>query len=322
MVTVSISAYDDGDVLEACLRSVRDTLPDATIQVVDGRYKTWPAANDNSRDETPDLAASYGAEYLPEGPFPRERDKHVRRVSLAPDGEPCLLLDADERLVWADMDALATETAYQPRIHNPIVYGNRVAYWPRLFDPSDVATINRWDAYQFDVPCERTDRITISHRHDLRDEDYRSDKLDRLDNEDRYEASYYNDRPEDYVELALDEDTAEENCPECGHDTIVRSMATPFGPGDDNRLSCVDTCVNGDCYTGFTERHIREFCYLPGEWERGFENDLERLREELIAAGCQFVRSTNLGPVERMRMPIGVWVEEKMTDEREPEVFA
>lgn len=317
---VSVSAYQDADLLDGCLESIRETLGSVSIQVVDGAYRTWPGWEDapNSTDMTGAVCEDWGADHDPAGPFVRERDKHVYRVEQAPEGEWCLLLDADERLLEFDRGALNEQTAYQPRIANSLVYGPAAVYWPRLFKPEWVQSINRWDAYLFDVPCEKTDAVTILHRHDLRDRDYREAKYERFGNEGRrgrYEGSF---------ETYLNDDWGADfsTCPRCGSESVTRSQITNHGPNGE--YSYVEACVNGDgCYAHVEPVEVGEWRYLPDAYERGFAEDPARLRLELMDAGCPFVGGLS---VERLRDEFGpvtrIWIEENLTNEREPELFA
>lgn len=314
---VSVSAYDDGDLLAECLQSVRDVLPDATIQVVDGRYESWPDGADNSTDDTPLVADTYADEYVRGGPYERERDKHVHRVELAPDDEWCLLMDADERLCAADVAGLDDATAYQPRLFNALTYGPRAVYWPRLFRPAWVESVNRWDAYRFSVPCERTDAVTIVHRHDLRSRDYREAKYERFDNEGR------TGRYEDDFQTYLDDDwdATVHECPACGRDSLTRSQVTDGGP--DGAWSYVEACVAEDsCYRTVETTAIGGWRYLPDAVGKGFAEDPNRLRLELLDAGCPFANVAVEVLVEQMQPVTHIWVEEELKEIREPELFA
>jgi hypothetical protein len=315
---VSISAYNDADLLEGCLTSIRDVLPDARIDVVDGKYESWPEGDDNSTDATPTLAREHGANYYAAGPFHRECDKHEHRVALAPDGELALFIDADERLLKFDPDALPRATAIQPRIANALVYGPKSVYWPRIFKPNWVQSINRWDSYLFDVECERSDAVTIVHRHDLRDRSYREAKYDRFEAEGR--TGRYEDAFTTYLEDEWDADL--ETCPECGRESVSRTQLTQYG-STVAEFSAVETCVAGDrCHAAIREYSIEnEYRYLPDDWQRGFEEDRERLRAELIDAGCPFVGTTTASNLDRMRPAICIWINEHLGD-AEREVFA
>lgn len=316
MVVVSLSVYQDAHLAEGALASIRDVLGNVRIQVVDGKYDTFrPDAPPNSTDDIQAVADAYGAEYHPEGPLPLERDKHVRRIELAPDGELLLLMDADERLHDFNADALPDETAVGPRIFNPLVYGPHAVYWPRLAKPEWVKTINSWDAYLFNVDHERSDAVTLIHRHDLRSRDYREAKYERFDREGRvgrYESdfsTYLND------EWDVDFDT----CPECGEESLSRTQATDMGPA----ITRVAACVNGDgCYAAIEPVRVGEYEYVPDAVEAGFEEDPARLRIELLDAGCTFVRAASVGRMVREMEPaIRLWVEHHY-GEGETEVFA
>lgn len=316
MVVVSVSVYNDAALLQGCLKSLRDALGNVRIQVVDGKYETFkPDAEPNSTDDTPAVCDAYGAEYWPDGPFELERDKHVHRVERLPEGELALFIDADERLLEWDADRLPDETAVSPRIFNPLVYGPHAVYWPRIFKKEWVKTVNRWDAYLFDAPHERSDAVTIIHRHDLRDRNYREAKYARFDREGRtgrYESNF-----ETYLN---DEwDAAFETCPECGAESVTRSQVTDLGPS----MSQVKACVNGDrCHAAIESTGCDEWRYLPTDVDRGVEEDPQRLRMELLDAGCEFVRLANVEYMVGQMLPaIRIWVREEL-GEAEREVFA
>lgn len=311
---VSISVYNDADLLRGCLSSVRAVLPDATVAVVDGRYETWPAKADNSTDATPEIAAEFDASYHPDGPFHRECDKHEHRVDLAPDGERALFLDADERLLDVDRDQLDPGVAYQPRIFNASVYGPKSVYWPRSFKPKWVQNINRWDAYLFDVECEKADAITIVHRHDLRDREYREHKVERFHNEGRASRFEHEDTEHDQLEQYLEDEWELDTttCPNCGQQSVTRSQITGYGA----KYSYVEACLAADgCHRRVRGYELGEYEYLPADWERGFDEDRDRLRVELVDAGCNFVASLTPADLDRMRPAIGLWVEQHLGDQ-------
>lgn len=316
MVTVSLSVYQDAHLAENALASIRDVLPHARIQVVDGKYDTFrPNSDPNSTDDIQAVADAYGATYHAEGPLPLERDKHVRRVELAPPDEWLLLMDADERLHSADFSKLDDNTAYSPRIFNSLVYGPHAVYWPRLAKPEWVKTVNRWDAYLFDVPHRRSDAVTLLHRHDLRSKAYREAKYERFDREDRrgrYEASF-----DTYLNDDWDADF--HPCPECGRESVTRSQVTNFG----DSYSFVECCIAADgCHAAVREVDVGEWRYLPDAWEQGWRDDPKRLRLELLDAGCTFVRTASVDRMMReMRPAVELWVESEF-GEAESEVFA
>lgn len=321
MLRVDVSAYNDAAVLSGCLQSVRDTLGDVSIRVVDGKYETWDeAAPDNSTDDTAAVCDRFAAEYDAAGPFARERDKHVYRAeSLPPDGW-VLLLDADERLHTFDLDALA-DRPLRPRIVNARVYHDNspVAYWPRIHKPGWIRTINRWDAYLYDAPePTRTDRVTIIHRHDLRDREYREAKYERFEREGRTGRYVQADKAEAYYANTLAVETTP--CPECGADSVTWTPAT-YEDADDFTRVGVCTARDG-CYVRVEPQHMGDWRYLPDDWERGWTEDPTRLRMELIDAGCSFVRAA---PVDRMtrdmKPAVRIWVAERL-GERDPKVFA
>ena len=284
---VSVSVYDDGDLLTGCLDRIRDVLPEATVDVVDGRYETWPAENDNSTDQTAEVARERADGYYPDGPYPDEQHKHLRRLQLAPEGEWALFIDADERLERFDADALEQGAAYRPRIFNALVYSQTpISYWPRVFDPADVADIKSWDRYLFDVDVETTDHVTIVHRHDLRGREYRESKYQRFANEGR--AGRYEDgRFEMYLNDEWDVDPSG-TCPECGQESVVWSPPTMHG--SDGALSRVGACVRGECWIGEDDVGIDEYHYLPNRIRAGLDEDPDRLRLELLAVECPLVR--------------------------------
>lgn len=312
MVTVSLSVYNDATLLRGCLMSVLELLPDADIQVVDGRYESWPEGPDNSTDATREIALDYGASYHDDGPFEREHDKHHHRVDLAPDGDRCLLLDADERLVTCDLDALDDETAYQPRIFNPRVYNQTpIRYWPRIFYPETVVDIPRWDKYRFSTPCERTDAVTIAHRHDLRGRDYREAKYERFQNEGR--AGRYDDgRIEEYLDNAFDVET--EECPACGRDSLVHSDPTNIRP--DGVFTRVAVCIAGDgCYRASEPVELGPHRYLPNRVLKGYQQDPDRLRLEVLDVGVPFVpENCSPGMFRRLAPVLMNWAEANLQE--------
>lgn len=321
MVYVSVSAYNDAGLLDGCLRSVREHCPDATIAVVDGRYESFrPDAPENSTDGTATVAREHGATYDPAGPFPREVHKHRYRVAEAPAHERALFIDADERLAAVDWAALQRDRAYAVRIHNPVVYSESpIRYWPRVFRPADVDEVARWDAYSFTVPCDRTDAVTLAHRHDLRSQEYRGAKYERFERENR--DGRYADSFERY--LNNDYDVSTEDCPRCGEASLVRSPAT----NESGDFSEIVTCVRTDsCYRAVESVAVDSYEYLPDDWERGLETDPGRLRLELLDAGADFLAmhdfSMGLPPdrVGQYRPLIRLFVDETFGD-RDPQVF-
>lgn len=326
MVYVSVNAYDDGRLLEGCLASIREHLPEATIGVVDGRYETWPNGEDNSTDETPEIAASHGAQYHPDGPYPREEHKHRHRIELAPEGERCLFIDADERLVTATGEGFDDGTAYRVRILNAKVYGGQITfhegeaytgqitYYPRLFYPSQMAEIPRVDRYTLDAPVDRTDAITIAHRADLRSNDYRDAKIERFDAEDR--GPWYEQHLEmlnnGEVEFAFGE------CPECGRESLSRSRVTGYGT-DDAQFSRVAVCTADDgCHRSIEPYDVGEWRYLPDDVERGFAEDLERVRIELMDAGWQLAKVVPDHAFRRYGPNARIWVRDNLNTGERP----
>lgn len=310
---VSVSAYNDAELLRGCLASIREILPDAEIAVVDGRYESWPNDDDNSTDATADVAREVGATYHAGGPFHRECDKHEHRVSLIPNDTMALFMDADERLIDVDTDALPRGQAFQPRIFNALVYGPTVTYWPRIFKPEWVQDVNRWDAYLFDVECERTDAVTIAHRHDLRDREYREAKYDRFENEGRT-GRYDDGRLQTYLEDDWDV-TETRECPNCQQDAVTKSEVTAFGR-DDGRFSHVEACVAGDrCYQTVVEHELDGFEYLPHDWQRGFKEEPQRVKLELLEAGCSMVGPIGVEEFVEMEPAISVWIDRNLNME-------
>lgn len=292
MITVSISAYNDAELLDGCLRSVRDVLGDVPVQVVDGRYAAWPTADDNSTDDTPAVCARYGAAYDAAGPFEREESKWAYRRDRAPDGAWCLFLDTDERVIAFDPAGLRPETPLKVRFHNPVVYHETrpVFYYPRVYQPEWVASYTRTDLPEFRAPyAERlhrhgqTDAVTIAHRHDLRDDDYRRDKLTRYEAEER--GSPYGKDTDVY--LAGPEPTELDACPACGEASLRRTRETAYGP--ENAVSRVATCINGECYTAVEPVEIGEHRYVPDDIETGYDEDPDRLRLELLDTGINLL---------------------------------
>lgn len=320
MVYVSVSAYNDGELLPGCIERIREVLPDAHVAVVDGRYETWPDGPDNSDDRTPALARELADSYHPDGPFETEADKHRHRVSLAPIAERALFLDTDERLLSFDPDALPRGRAYKPRIFNPLVYSQSpIRYWPRVFTRARVAEIRGWDAYVFRCPTSRSDACTIVHRHDLRDRDYRERKYQRFENEDRT-GRYDDDRFESYLEDDWDVEP-DDHCPKCGRESVVWSPWTGGEvTGQAGVVSKVGCCVAGDCWIGETREAIDTARYLdPDALPRGRDEDPERLRKELLAVGCPLVAQY---PVTRFAPEVLInWVDEHV-DDAQREVIA
>lgn len=281
---VSVSTYADPELLRGCLASIREQLPDAAVAVVDGRYATWPADPDNSGDETAALADRYDATYHPDGPYPDEEAKHHHRLDLAPDGERCLFMDADERLIDIDRAALDPQGAYAIRIHQPLVYSDDrpVWYYPRSFNPEWVTDVTSTDKYHFDASAiaggqtHRTDAITLTHRHDLRPRTYRESKLDRYEAEDRQfhldDAQY---REGDWA-------TDPVRCPECGEQSLHRSQATT---ADGQAVTRVETCTAGECLARVVDRSVERYRYLPDAIATGQQEAPDRLRRELLQAG-------------------------------------
>lgn len=301
-MNINVSSYQDADLLDNCLHSIHDTLDDPTITVTDGRYESWPAEPDNSTDNTRALCEEYNATYNPAGPFDRERDKHVYRVHQSPDGERVLFLDADERLLAVDQATLndADKLAYQPRIYNALVYGPKSVYWPRCFYPETVESINRWDAYLFDVPCKRTDAITILHRHDLRDPEYRTKKNIRFTREDRRA------REIDYL-------ADFSPCPECGEQRLTRSQATDYETGE---YTYVQACTNGECHASINRITLYEHRYVPENIDEGYAENPRQLRLELLEAlperRADVIRPHGVELLEEMRPLIERWVQEEI----------
>jgi hypothetical protein len=265
---------------------VREHLPDATIAVVDGKYSTWPSDENNSTDRTPTLARELADEYYADGPFEDEQAKHRHRVNLAPDGEQALFLDTDERILKAELDSLPRGIAYQPRIINPLVYSQTpVRYWPRIFDPANVADIQSWDKYLFSTECKSTDDVTIVHRHDLRGRDYREAKYERFDAEGR--AGRFEDgRFDQYLTDDWKADPGWE-CPECGENSIMVSPWT--GYSEDGSISRARVCVNGECWMITEVDTIDEYRYLPDNIDSGMNEDQDRLRKELLTVGSDLI---------------------------------
>jgi hypothetical protein len=322
---VSISAYNDGGLLPNCIQSVRDVLPNADIHVVDGRYESWPDGPDNSDDATPAHAETLADEYHADGPFRREDDKHLHRVNLAPDDEYALFLDADERLLTCpDPDALPRAAVF-PRIYNAIVYGPVSVYWPRLFKPEWVVDVKRWDKYSFDISgvaddetAMRDDDVTIVHRHDLRSREYREAKLERFHNEgrkSRYEGPVDESDDRGQLEQYLSgewQHVAFDQCPNCGQTSLTRSQLTNYGT---DPLTSVDACIADDgCHRSVTEYQVDDWQYLPDDWEAGLDDDPERLRAELLDAGCEFVGTSHYQDLFRFHLAIGLWVEDHFAD--------
>lgn len=310
MVTVSVNAFQDAHLLEYCLRSVREHIPDARIQVIDGRYERFDAESDNSTDDTPAVAERYGAEYYADGPHEDEPAKHWQRVERAPDGERCLFMDADERLVAFDASDFEDHEIYLIRIHNAACYNGDVSYYARYFYPEQMDDIPRVDRFWFgDTPEtteQRTDDITLVHRADRRGSDYRQAKNERLEQAGR---DWYDAYLDEFDEHDLDFDT----CPECGEDSLRRSMVCGYRREDD--FTRVETCVNGECYAAVVSVDgpdlPEEWLYVPNNLDEGFEEDIERVRMELMAAGNPVARLVSGEAFKRYKANAKVWVREE-----------
>lgn len=306
---VSVNAYEDADLLDGCLASIRDCLPDATIQVVDGRYKTFPGERDNSTDQTPDVAREYGAQYVAGGPYPREEHKHEDRVRRAPADERLLFIDADERLLKSRVTHLDDSQAYRVRIHNALWYGADVTYYPRLFHPHQWDEVIRVDRFSFTSGVDSTDDITIVHRADLRSDAYRDRKSKRFQQENR--GSWYDDHRAtiDSGDHQLDP----EECPNCGRKSVTQSRVCGFGTTPE--YSRVHACTAGDrCHTRIEPVTIDDWQYLPDRVDRGFQEDVERVRVELMDAGNQLARLLSPDAFVRYQPNARLWVEDNLQD--------
>lgn len=308
MLTVSVNAYDDADLLAGCLASVRETLPHARIQVIDGRYESFrPDAADNSTDDTMAVCDAYGAEYWPDGPFDDESSKHWGRVARAPDGDRILFMDADERLLTFDEEPVPEHSVGRVRIHNALMYDHGdVTYYPRYFYPRQLEGIPRVDRFSFDAPVERTDRITIIHRADLRSEAYREAKLERFDREDR--GPWY----KEYLE-AIDEHGFDlvdfDDCPNCGEESVTKSRLCGY---DGDRITWVETCTAHDrCYNSVKEFELEKWQYVPDRVGEGFDEDIQRVRAELMMAGNSIAAVVGDEAFRRYEPNAKLWVKEE-----------
>lgn len=308
---VSINAYQDASLLTTCLKTIRQQLPDASIQVVDGRYETWPASNDNSTDDTAFVADTYGADYIPGGPYESEAAKHEARVQHAPEGDRLLFMDADERLLKAAPGRLDDKTAYKVRIHNALMYNTGITYYPRLFYPRQWDEAIRVDRFSFDAAVERTDDVTIVHRADLRNRDYRRDKLERFGAEDR--DPWYRDYLETVEEQGFDATFYE--CPECGEMSVTESRVCGYG----DEYTRVRTCTASDeCYSAIEPVRVGHYRYLPDHLDRGFREDPERVRLELMDAGNDLARVLGPRKFKRYQPNARIWVDEEFQDAGHP----
>lgn len=299
---VSVSAYNDAELLKGCLKSIRDELGDVDIRVVDGKYESWPSGADNSIDHTKDVCHQFNATHDPAGPFHRERDKHIYRVEKSPDGERVLFLDADERLHDVNHSELNNEdrVAYQPRIANSLIYGPKSVYWPRSFFSETVKSINRWDAYLFEAPCKRTDNITIIHRHGLRDDEYRDKKNERFSAEDREGRE-------------IDRCAEFSSCPLCGMESLTMTQATDY----DREMTYVEMCTNSEClHAAIKDLELGEYQYVPDRIDEGFTEDPVRLRRELLDAlpehRAGVFRQHGLDVFMEMRDLIARWAKDEL----------
>lgn len=306
-MNVSINTYQDAPLLRECLASIRCVAPDARIQVVDGAYSTFPHDSDNSTDGTPEICDDYDAEYWPvgDGPYADEPAKHRARVRLAPDGDPVLFMDADERLVAADPAETPTDTVGRVRIYDP-VYRPGVTYYARYFRPEWLVDIPRQDRFWFERPdgsdlTERhTDAITIVHRHDLRGDAYVDAKAARLDSEGR-DPERYRER----VARARERATREAaTCPSCGEDTLHRSRVGGYAAG----YTRVEACVSRDgCHRAVVGYDLGDYEYLPDRIREGFREDPERLRVECMDAGLDMAGRLGPGPWRRYEPNVRQW---------------
>jgi len=323
MTVVSINAFDDAELLRGCLESVREQLPHARVQVIDGRYLAFPAPADNSSDETEAVADTYDAEYYPDGPHEDEPAKHWQRVERAPEGERVLFLDADERLVTFGPEGFDEDTIYRARVHNAACYDGGITYYPRYFYPNQLDDIPRVDRFWFgELKERRTDRVTISHRADLRDRDYQDRKRERLECQDRdWYGEYLNEIRGEDIQYEFD------TCPECGNESLRVSRVCGFNP--DESFTRVETCVASDrCHAEVRSvdgpELPEEFQYVPDRGaepgvvdeaiERGFREDAERLRLELMAAGNPIAMLCTGEVFERYAPNAKAWVREEWLD--------
>lgn len=151
-MNVHIYAYDDLSLVERAVASVRDTLGDVPIHVLDGRYALF----DGETDLTPGLVGwctgegvIYHAPMRSRLPFGHDTDAlpeyrpgvHAKAMwafehALPPD-EWTLKMDADETLKRfdADLENLSAEGKYAPVIHR---HGDTAgtSHITRLFKPT------------------------------------------------------------------------------------------------------------------------------------------------------------------------------------------
>jgi len=322
---VSVNAYNDAELLDNCLASVREHLPDATVHVVDGRYSAWPDAEDNSTDATGEIAAEHGADYLRAGPFEDEAAKHRYRRDMAAttEAERVLFVDADERLLRFDPPE-DPDTDHRAGIFNALVYGPAISYYPRYFAPERM-TVERVDKFMLDGPVQRTDGITIVHRADLRSEAYRDAKRKRFDTEGR--DPWYDDYLERLAENGHDAEFTE--CPNCGQHSVTTSRLTGYEPRDSGRsrvavkgdaelgdeFSRVMCCTAGDgCYRTTETFELSEFVHLPDRVSEGFAEDLERVKLELMAAGWELAKTVPVDAFDRYEANARQWVSDEWDD--------
>lgn len=315
-LTVSVNAYQDAYLLDNCLASIRRHIPDATVQVVDGRYESWPDEADNSTDKTAPLARQYDAEYHAAGPFDSEADKHRYRRDQV-ETKYLLFIDADERLLRFEPEKLELENEYRIRIFNALMYGPRISYYPRFFRPENMS-VERVDKFMLDNQVRRTDAVTVSHRADLRSDAYRNAKLERFEHESR--DPWYRD----YLK-SLDEkghNARYFECPNCGRESVTESGYTAFEPENDpnadlsNQVySRVRVCTAGDnCYNEIESNRIDHYRYLPDDVDKGFEEDLSRVKLELMLAGWSIAKVVPLDAFDRYDVNAKRWVSENFAD--------
>jgi len=97
MLIACIIAYNDADMLDGCLHSIK-SVADRTI-VADGAYRHFPHSRARSTDNTADVAFRHGADFIAVAEsWPAEECKRNRYLR-GNDGDYYLVIDTDERLI-------------------------------------------------------------------------------------------------------------------------------------------------------------------------------------------------------------------------------
>lgn len=90
-----INSWNDADTIKQCIESLKGF----EVHVFDGKYKDFPAESLHSTDGTKELAKSLGAIVHDAVPDETQCQKRTRMMTVVPDGEYFLRIDADEILL-------------------------------------------------------------------------------------------------------------------------------------------------------------------------------------------------------------------------------